>query len=51
LKEEVQARLVLEEIKARLEEMDSYLSNIVNNKMTYYIVGEFPEGIRGFREI
>lgn len=40
---EAQTRLALEKIKARLEEMGSSLSNIV--KMTYYIVGEFPEGI------
>jgi len=38
-----QTRLALEKIKQRLEEMGSSLSNIV--KLTYYIVGEFPDGI------
>jgi enamine deaminase RidA (YjgF/YER057c/UK114 family) len=38
-----QTRLALEKIKQRLEEMGSSLSNIV--KLTYYIAGEFPEGI------
>jgi enamine deaminase RidA (YjgF/YER057c/UK114 family) len=38
-----QTRLALEKIKQRLEEMGSSLSNIV--KLTYYIVGDFPEGI------
>lgn len=40
---EAQTRLALEKIKSRLEEMGSSLSNLV--KVTYYIVGEFPEGI------
>jgi len=38
-----QTRLALEKIKQRLEEMGSSLSHIV--KLTYYIVGDFPEGI------
>lgn len=40
---EAQTRLALEKIKQRLEEMGSSLHNIV--KLTYYIAGEFPEGI------
>lgn len=40
---EAQTRLALEKVKSRLEEMGSSLSNIV--KITYYIAGEFPEGI------
>ncbi|HUT67652.1 MAG TPA: RidA family protein [Dehalococcoidales bacterium] len=38
-----QTRLVMEKIKAALEEMGSSLENIV--KMTYYIKGPFPDGV------
>ncbi|MCL5734289.1 MAG: RidA family protein [Actinobacteria bacterium] len=38
-----QTRLALEKIKSRLEEMGSSLENIV--KLTWYVVGEFPDGV------
>lgn len=38
-----QTKLVLEKLKADLEEMGSSLDNII--KFTYYIKGPFPEGV------
>ena len=38
-----QTRLVMEKIKAALEDMGSSLENIV--KMTYYVKGPFPDGV------
>jgi enamine deaminase RidA (YjgF/YER057c/UK114 family) len=38
-----QTRLALEKIKSRLEEMGSSLEYIV--KLTWYVVGEFPDGV------